>query len=104
MAFTLNNTWESNGKRGKTDWWKWTAFIQAWDEDSLDDIEYVEYHLHPTFPNPVRRVRNKMQVPNEEGGFPLESSGWGVFDFTAKVVFKDKSRSPEMLKHFLKLG
>jgi len=95
MAFTLTNSSEFAGKKGKTDWWNWTAFIEVNENDSLDDVEYVEYHLHPTFRNPVRRIHDK------QNGFPLKTSGWGVFDITAKIIFKDKSRKTIMLTHFL---
>lgn len=95
MSVVLKNTASYDGKRGDTDWWNWTAYIEVSEPDSLDNIEYVEYHLHPTFKNPVRRVYTK------ENGFPLNTSGWGVFEFQAKVVFKEKESSPIILSHYL---
>ncbi len=95
MSLILENTSSYAGKRGDTDWWNWTAFIKATPPHSLDEIEYVEYHLHSTFRNPVRRVYKK------EDGFALKTSGWGVFELKAKVVFKDPNRTPEVLSHRL---
>ena len=95
MSLSLKNTSSYAGKEGGTDWWEWTAHIDCTSPDSLDDIMYVEYHLHPTFKNPVRRVHTK------GGGFPLKSTGWGVFELKAKVVFKDSNKSPVMLSYYL---
>ena len=93
MSIRLTNTSEYVGQRGETDWWKWTAFLEG-GKSELDAIKFVEYHLHPGFPNPIRRVRKR------EGGFPLTAKGWGVFELTAKVVFADKHK-PKLLKHWL---
>jgi transcription initiation factor IIF auxiliary subunit len=95
MSIALKNKSQYMERRGDTDWWRWTAYIDATSPDELDEIDYVEYQLHPTFPNPVRRVRKK------ENGFALNTSGWGVFQLKAKVVFEDKDRQPAILTHFL---
>jgi len=95
MSLLLKNSSSYAGKRGNTDWWNWTAFIESTPPDSLDVIDYVEYHLHPTFRNPVRRVRTSTD------GFAFKTSGWGVFELRARVVFKDPSRSSAVLSHFL---
>ena len=95
MSLILKNSSSYAGKEGGTDWWNWTAYVECTPPDSLGDIAYVEYHLHPTFRNPIRRIHQP------SGGFALETSGWGVFEVRAKVVFKDQQRKPMMLKHFL---
>ena len=95
MAFILKNDSQYTGKRGTTDWWNWTAKIESTPPDSLDDIDYVEYYLHPSFPNPVRRVYKK------DEGFPLESSGWGVFELKAQLFFKNNEKPPIFLSHVL---
>lgn len=95
MPFKLTNTSSYSRRNGETDWWDWTAHIESTPPDSLDEVAYVEYHLHPTFRNPVRRVRER------EGGFPLETRGWGTFELRARVVFKDKTRTPHLLSHEL---
>ena len=96
MAILLKNSSRYSGKVGKTDWWDWTAYIECTTPDSLDDIDFVEYELHPSFRSPIQRVRR------QEGGFPLTTRGWGVFNLIARVVFKDESRSPLMLEHLLR--
>ncbi len=93
MALKLTNTSHYVGKRGKTDWWEWTAFVEGTNSE-LDKIDYVEYHLHPSFQNPIRRRKRR------EDGFALKSKGWGVFQLQAKVVYKDTNRR-KVLKHLL---
>jgi transcription initiation factor IIF auxiliary subunit len=75
--------------------WEWTVFLQAAPQ-ILDGIQCVEYTLHPTFPEPVRRqcVRGDPRFP-----FALTTSGWGTFEISIKVLFK---RGEERrLKHML---
>jgi|GEM_PF-2765881 hypothetical protein len=69
----------------KKDYWDWTIFIKA-PEDVLEQIEYVEYSLHPTFPNPVRIVNRRGTGPH---AFSLTTSGWGTFTVKVKVYYKD---------------
>ena len=95
MPFDLKNTARLIDSRGSTDWWSWTAFIEPSGDASLDDVKYVEYILHPSFPNPIRRVRSP------QDGFALTTKGWGVFPLTARVVFKDTSKNTIELEHYL---
>jgi len=88
---TLANTSKYVGG-GRYDW---NLFVRA-DPAVLDSIRYVEYYLHPTFPNPVQRVDRR------EGGFALRSNGWGEFQVTAMVAYRD-GRS-ERLVHWLRFG
>lgn len=73
--------------------WDWTIFVEA-DPDTLRQIECVEYALHPTFPDPVRRVCNK---PNTK--FAYSSNGWGTFSVKVKILYKDER--VETLEHQL---
>lgn len=75
-------------------WWKWAVWIEGSDE-ALDRIEYVEWTLHPTFPDPIRKVRNRSEK------FRIETGGWGVFQIRARVQTKDGSAYK--LKHALSL-
>lgn len=77
-----------------TDWWEWSVWIQASD-DEMANIDYVEYTLHPTFPNPVRKVTKRATK------FRLNSAGWGVFTIYCKLVFLDGT--VKNLRHELKL-
>jgi transcription initiation factor IIF auxiliary subunit len=76
------------------DWWKWAVWIEGSDDD-LDQVEYVEWTLHPTFSKPIRKVRNRDQR------FRLETGGWGTFEIGARVQAKDGNALH--LRHDLKL-
>jgi len=64
------------------DWWAWGVWLEGPDE-ALDQVEYVEWTLHPTFPNPVRKISNRSEK------FKLDTAGWGVFPIRARVHTKD---------------
>lgn len=66
--------------------WNWTVFIVS-DDETLNEVECVEYTLHPTFPNPIRTVCNRGSEPGR--GFSLDASGWGTFTIGVKVIFRD---------------
>ena len=61
----------------------WTVFLVA-EKDVLDNILYVEYTLHPSFPNPVKKITDR------ESKFSLTASGWGEFNILVKIKFKDE--------------
>jgi transcription initiation factor IIF auxiliary subunit len=63
------------------DWWKWWIWIEG-SEAELDQVDHVVYMLHPTFPNPVRTIKERSTK------FRLETAGWGVFLIRAKVMLK----------------
>ena len=94
MSFELTNTASYLEKKGDTHWWEWTAFIDASSPSSLEDIEYVEYHLHSTFKTPVVRVRDSAN------GFAITRKGWGTFKLIAKLIFKS-GKKPLILSHEL---
>jgi len=75
-------------------WWKWSVWVEG-DKETLNRIEYVEYTLHPTFPQPVRRIEDRGSK------FRLDSEGWGEFTIRAQVIHKDGSK--KSLKHWLEL-
>lgn len=96
--FILRNISSYVGKEGGTDWWDWTAYIEAASPELLDQVDYVEYHLHSSFRDPVKRIRVK------QGGFPFSTKGWGTFELKAKIVFKDKNETPVILRHYLEFA
>jgi transcription initiation factor IIF auxiliary subunit len=63
------------------DWWKWSVWIEG-AKAELDQIEYVVYRLHPTFPNPVRTIDDR------ESKFCLNAHGWGTFPIQVRIVNK----------------
>lgn len=75
-------------------WWNWSLWIDA-PPSVLNDIEYVNYKLHSTFPDPVQHRTNSQQK------FLLESSGWGEFTINAEI--KPKNGKKFTKRHFLTL-
>jgi transcription initiation factor IIF auxiliary subunit len=63
-------------------WWKWSVWLDGSGEE-LDQLEFVEWQLHPSFPNPIRRVTDRRTK------FRLDSGGWGVFKIHASIQRKD---------------
>jgi transcription initiation factor IIF auxiliary subunit len=76
------------------DWWNWSVWIGP--PEALSNVESVEYTLHPSFPNPVRRI----DAPSANQ-FRLSTAGWGIFTIYAKV--KQKDGSVVKLRHELEL-
>ena len=59
------------------DWWRWAVWVEARDEQ-LDLIDFVEWTLHPTFPNPVRKIHDrasKFRLETWLGGIPYCRTG-----------------------------
>jgi transcription initiation factor IIF auxiliary subunit len=79
--FTVDNVATPVGE----DSWNWEIFLKG-QEDALAQIRCVEYTLHRTFPNPVRRVCTRGCGLR---GFPLAATGWGTFDVRISVSLKD---------------
>lgn len=95
MEIKLTNTAKRVQRGGNRDWWDWVAYLEVPSEQVLESIEYVEYYLHPSYPNPTRRVTKR------EGGFPLSCTGWGTFELKAKVVFKSNELDPIILSRYI---
>lgn len=68
--------------KGEAKRFQWKVFVNE-DESVLDTIESITYLLHPTFPDPLRIIKNR------ESNFALESSGWGEFDIQITIKFKN---------------
>ena len=75
--------------------WHWSVWIDGPDAE-LDQVESVEWVLHPTFPNPVVPVKQRQTK------FRIDRTGWGEFEISANVTAKDGSR--QHLKHRLRLA
>lgn len=87
----LRNRWNYKGE----DLWSWEAFIDDEGSGEFEKIDHVEYVLHPTFPQPIRRI------DDPEGGFVMKTEGWGIFDLKAFVHMKDGSK--KRLTHEIEL-
>ncbi|KPJ66359.1 MAG: hypothetical protein AMJ45_03955 [Syntrophobacter sp. DG_60] len=75
-------------------WFRWKIYLEG-EASELDKIEYVEYILHPTFPNPI------VKVANRESNFSLEAEGWGEFMVKLNLFMKDGSVKHK--EHWLQL-
>lgn len=69
-------------KKIRDDWYSWTVYIQGTDEE-LNQIKYVTYLLHESFPN--RRIVSKDLANN----FARKISGWGEFLLRAEAMMKN---------------
>ena len=74
---------EQTSEQASSDKWNWEIFLKG-NKDDLDKIEYLEYILHPTFVNPVRKIYDK------DSGFKLKTSGWGTFPVYYRIKVKGK--------------
>ncbi len=63
---------------------EWWLYLDTSDS-VLDEIEYVKYTLHETFPVPEQIVRDRTTH------FRLVQRGWGTFAVPVEVHFKDGS-------------
>ncbi len=79
---------------GDTDWWSWTVYIDDLTQGELDSIKYVEYYLHPSFKNPIKRSRSSRD------NFSITAKGWGTFEIKARVKYKNK-KPDIVLTHLL---
>jgi transcription initiation factor IIF auxiliary subunit len=76
------------------DWWKWAVWIESHNE-ALNLVDFVEWTLHSSFSNPIRKVRDR------KSKFRLETGGWGVFPIIARVQMKEGKQIK--LRHHLQL-
>lgn len=91
MTLKIKNNWNYVGD----DRWDWEAFIDDGGSGEISDINFVEYVLHPTFPNPIRKVKD------QGTNFRLKSNGWGTFRIKAFAHMKDGNKV--RLEHELEL-
>jgi transcription initiation factor IIF auxiliary subunit len=82
VSVRINNNSKPIEKRGDLQYYQWEIFVDE-PPERLNDIESVEYVLHPTFPQPVQVRRD----PKDK--FALKTSGWGEFNIAVRVTFKD---------------
>jgi transcription initiation factor IIF auxiliary subunit len=82
MLFRFDNYARHVGSREANEWYEWRVFMDE-PPETLAKVSYVEYSLHPTFPNPFRTSYDA------ESRFAIESSGWGEFVIPIMVVLRD---------------
>jgi transcription initiation factor IIF auxiliary subunit len=81
LSIQQNQEYEGNGR------WRWSVWLSGSPEE-LDSIDYVDYILHPSFLNPVRRITDHTT------SFRLDTSGWGTFTIHANIVYRDGHETP----------
>ncbi len=81
LKLKLKNDWDM----AKEDWWRWSVFLDDDGSGDLEKVDYVDYVLHPTFPNPRRTIRKSATNINCK----LSTSGWGTFQIQAWVHPKE---------------
>lgn len=69
--------------RGGREYYRLRIWLDADEPKILDEVSSVEYHLHPTFRDPVRNVTDRASE------FALATAGWGQFNLWAEVKFRD---------------
>jgi transcription initiation factor IIF auxiliary subunit len=85
---------EYRGKYEGYDWWNWSIWIEA-SKSVLAQIEYVEYKLHPTFPERIQKRTNADEK------FLLTEEGWG--EFMIDIEIKRHNGSKLKKTHWLTL-
>lgn len=75
-------------------WWNWSVWIDG-PRQELDQIEHVEYVLHPTYSPPVRSISSRRNK------FRLRARGWGEFLISARLYMKNGKI--DKLEHWLEL-
>ena len=88
MAIKFNNYSKSTEKRDDREWYHWRVFVDE-NDSVLDSIDYVTYYLHPSFPVPVQTVFDRRSK------FALDALGWGSFNISMTIFFKDGSEAAE---------
>ena len=92
-ALSIGNTSSYSGNRQ----FVCTLYIMGQRKD-LDQIQYVDYMLHPTFAKPIIGVADR----GGELAFPLELPVYGEFEVKARIYFKG-FKVTEILSHWVRL-
>ena len=75
---------------------RWTLYVRGPnDEDLSVAISKVIFHLHPSFPQPVREL--------DKPPFEVTEKGWGEFEATIRILWHDANERATVLTHFIKL-
>jgi len=75
---------------------RWTLFIRGPNNENVDCfISKVMFSLHPSFQDPTREI---LKPP-----FEVTETGWGEFEVSITIHFKDEEEEPITFFHQLKL-
>ena len=76
-------------------WFYWKIFIETEPLSLINQIQAVEYHLHPTF------QLKDILITNKNTGFRLDAQGWGEFVIKMDVILNDNRSTT--ISHYLSL-
>ncbi len=80
------------GKKSEFATHKWTLFVRGPNfEDLSTFVSKIVFTLHPSFMVPVREI---LAPP-----FEVTESGWGEFEGSIRIFFKDPDEYPVDLSH-----
>mmetsp|Transcript_6683 Transcript_6683/g.8337 ORF Transcript_6683/g.8337 Transcript_6683/m.8337 type:complete len:284 (+) Transcript_6683:23-874(+) len=75
---------------------QWTLYLRGPNNEDLSPgIAKVVFQLHPSFPQPVR----ELTAPP----FEVTEKGWGEFEATIRIVWRDVGEKAMVLAHTIKL-
>ena len=75
---------------------QWTLYLRGPNNEDLSTgIAKVVFQLHPSFPQPVR----ELTAPP----FEVTEKGWGEFEATIRIVWRDVGEKAMVLTHVIKL-
>ena len=82
VIYLIHTTTASSRDVDGEERWGIRVVVDADSEEILDKIEKVVYHLHPTFRDPDREIKNR------KNNFELRTRAWGEFNLIADVYLK----------------
>lgn len=85
-----DRTWDTTGKP----YYRLRIAIDADEITTLQAVDFVMYHLHPTFRDPDRKITDR------QSGFAFQTAAWGEFNMTADIHFKD-ARPPLTVERYI---
>ena len=75
---------------------QWTLYLRGPNNEDLSaGIAKVVFQLHPSFPQPIREIT----APP----FEVTEKGWGEFEATIRIVWRDVGEKALVLTHMIKL-
>ena len=90
MAFHLKKPDSNNNTH------QWTLYLRGPNNEDLSaGIAKVVFQLHPSFPQPIREIT----APP----FEVTEKGWGEFEATIRIVWRDVGEKAMVLTHMIKL-
>jgi len=79
--------------REQRDWYSVAINLDSDDDASLDKVQRVVYHLHPTFPQP------DLEVTNRQTQFEHRTLAWGQFMLTADVYLRGQDEPVRLYRY-----